>query len=134
MPCQDCTCQPPFPPGCDCDPAAAEADSTCAADATCVQCVCLPRGCDCDPAAADPDSFCPAGETCQVSRETRDTCVASAGHVTRVMTAALRRTARASGRCPPAASVTRRLTTLTTSAQRTSGATLTVGDLKWFKI
>ena len=65
---QDCTCQPPFPPGCDCDPGADEPDSSCSAGTECVQCRCLPRGCDCDPDAADPDGFCPAGEVCQDCR------------------------------------------------------------------
>ncbi len=27
---------------------------------------CLPPGCNCDPQAADPNSFCPAGEVCKV--------------------------------------------------------------------
>ena len=63
--CKDCTCQPPFPPGCDCDPAADSPSASCSAGTECVQCRCLPQGCDCDPTAPDPDGFCPAGETCR---------------------------------------------------------------------
>ena len=78
-------CAPVFPPGCDCeahviaakifimsdkilagDPEAAEADSTCAAGSSCVQCKCLPEGCDCDPEAEDPNSFCASGDVCKV--------------------------------------------------------------------
>ena len=67
---QDCQCQPPFPPGCDCDPGADDPSESCSAGTECVQCVCLPRGCDCDPSAEDPDTFCPAGEKCD-ERNTR---------------------------------------------------------------
>ena len=59
-------CAPAFPPGCDCDPLADPADSTCSADQECVQCKCLPLGCDCDPSAPDPNSFCPSGDVCKV--------------------------------------------------------------------
>ena len=48
------------------DPEAAEADSTCAAGSSCVQCKCLPEGCDCDPEAEDPNSFCASGDVCKV--------------------------------------------------------------------
>merc|ERR1719471_742524 len=58
-------CAPKFPPGCDCDPEADEADSTCSAGTSCVQCKCLPLGCDCDPNADDPNSFCPSGDICK---------------------------------------------------------------------
>ena len=42
--CKDCTCQPPFPPGCDCDPAADDPNASCSAGNECVQCKCLPLG------------------------------------------------------------------------------------------
>ena len=64
--CQDCTCQPPFPPGCDCDPLADDPNASCSADSECVQCKCLPKGCDCDPNAEDPNSFCASGDICKV--------------------------------------------------------------------
>ena len=63
---QDCTCQPPFPPGCDCDPLADDPDSSCSANTQCVQCKCLPLGCDCDPLADDPNSFCSGDQICKV--------------------------------------------------------------------
>ena len=59
-------CAPQFPPGCDCDPAADDPNSSCPANSQCVQCKCLPQGCDCDPSAEDPNSFCPAEEICKV--------------------------------------------------------------------
>ena len=59
-------CAPQFPPGCDCDPAADDPNSSCPANSQCVQCKCLPKGCDCDPQAEDPSSFCPADEICKV--------------------------------------------------------------------
>merc|ERR1719471_1244944 len=58
-------CAPKFPPGCDCDPAADDPNSSCSAGTECVQCRCLPLGCDCDPNAEDPNSFCPSGDICK---------------------------------------------------------------------
>jgi len=58
-------CAPQFPPGCDCDPAADDPNSSCPANSQCVQCKCLPQGCDCDPQAEDPDSFCPVDQICK---------------------------------------------------------------------
>ena len=37
---QDCLCQPPFPPGCDCDPDIPNADAFCPGDLRCVGCNC----------------------------------------------------------------------------------------------
>jgi len=58
-------CAPQFPPGCDCDPFADDADSVCSRGYKCVQCKCLPPGCNCDPDSADPDGFCMPGEVCK---------------------------------------------------------------------
>ena len=39
--CQDCVCQPRFPPGCSCDPYSPNPDSSCGYGQTCKQCKCL---------------------------------------------------------------------------------------------
>lgn len=58
-------CAPQYPPGCDCDSDAPDADSVCTPGHKCVQCKCLPPGCDCDPMSANPDGFCMSGEVCK---------------------------------------------------------------------